>query len=87
MNYDRSLVVSFSERGTIIKIFRTKDGDLIQEFRRGNEAAEIYSLAFDLKSQYIACSSNKGTIHIFNVKKEGSQDAQNQKSFFGTIVS
>ena len=87
MNYDGSLVASSSERGTIIKIFRTKDGALIQVLRRGTEAAEIYSLAFDLKSQYIACSSNKGTIHIFNVKKEGSQDAQNQKSVFGTVVS
>ena len=87
MNYDGSLVASSSERGTIIKIFRTKDGALIQELRRGTEAAEIYSLAFDLKSQYIACSSNKGTIHIFNVKTEGKQDVQNQKSVFGTVVS
>ena len=55
MNYDGSLVASSSERGTIIKIFRTKDGALIQELRRGTEAAEIYSLAFDLKSLYIAC--------------------------------
>jgi WD40 repeat protein len=87
MNYDGSLVASSSERGTIIKIFRTKDGALIQELRRGTEAAEIYSLAFDLKSQYIACSSNKGTIHIFNVKKEGNQDVKNKKSFFGTLLS
>jgi WD40 repeat protein len=87
MNYEGTLVASSSERGTIIKIFRTKDCALIQELRRGTEPAEIYCLAFDLKSQYIACSSNKGTIHIFNIKKEGGQEVQNQKSVFGTVVS
>lgn len=87
MNYDGTLVASSSERGTIIKIFRTKDGALIQELRRGTEPAEIYCLAFDLKSQYIACSSNKGTIHIFNIKNGETQEVQNQKSVFGTVVS
>ena len=86
MNYDGTLVASASEKGTIIKIFQIKDGALIQELRRGSESAEIYSLAFDTKSLYIACSSNKGTIHIFNVKNE-KQEAQNQKSIIGTFVS
>ena len=89
MNYDGSLIASASERGTIIKIFRTIDGYPIQELRRGTEPAEIYSLAFDLKSKYIACSSNKGTIHIFNINNNQSEDneAKNQKSIFGNIVS
>ena len=89
MNYEGTLIASASERGTIIKIFRTKDGCNIQELRRGTEPAEIYSLAFDIKSKYIACSSNKGTIHIFNIHndKSGGNDLKNQKSIFGNIVS
>ena len=87
MNSDGSLVASASERGTLIKVFRVKDGAIIQELRRGTEAAEIYSIAFDFASSYIACSSNKGTIHIFNVKKEENTETQNQKSIFGTVVS
>ena len=89
MNYEGTLIASASERGTIIKIFRTKDGCNIQELRRGTEPAEIYSLAFDIKSKYIACSSNKGTIHIFNIhnNKSGGNDVKNQKSIFGNIVS
>ena len=87
MNYDGSLVASASGKGTLIKIFRVKDGAIIQELRRGTEAAEIYSLAFDFKSMHIACSSNKGTIHIFNVKNEENNETQNQKSIFGTVVS
>ena len=89
MNYDGSLIASASERGTIIKIFRTKDKCLIQELRRGTDPAEIYSLTFDIKSRYIACSSNKGTVHIFNIKNGNlsENETKNQKSFFGNVVS
>ena len=86
MNNDGSLVASASEKGTIIKIFKTKDSALIQELRRGTSAATIYSLAFDDKSKYIACSSNKGTVHIFNVKSD-EQEVQNQKSYIGSVAN
>ena len=89
MNYDGTLIASASERGTIIKIFKVKDGSFIQELRRGTEPAEIYSLSFDFKSRYIACSSNKGTVHIFNIKNEEikENEKKNQKSIFGNVVS
>jgi WD40 repeat protein len=86
MNYEGSLVASASIQGTIIRIYQTKDGALIQELRRGTKSSEIYSLVFDFRSQYIACSSNKGTIHIFNVKNEQNL-VKNQKSILGTITS
>ena len=86
INFDGSLIASASKQGTIIRIYQTKDGVLIQELRRGSKSSEIYTLIFDYKSQYIACSSNKGTIHIFNVKNEQNV-VQNQKSIFGTITS
>ena len=41
----------------------------MQEVRRGSDKAEIYSICFDKQSQWIACSSDKGTIHIFTVSK------------------
>ena len=86
MNYDGSLLASASKQGTIIRIYQTKDNTLIQELRRGTKSSAIYSLIFDSKSQYLACSSNTGTIHIFNVKNE-QNIVQNQKSIFGTITS
>ena len=86
MNYEGSLLASASIQGTIIRIYQTKDGALIQELRRGTKSSEIYSLVFDFRSQYIACSSNKGTIHIFNVKNEQNL-VKNQKSILGTITS
>ena len=87
MNYDGSLIASASERGTIIKVFKSKDGSLLQELRRGTEPAEIYSLAFDFKSRFIACSSNKGTVHIFNINNdEIDEKNKNQKSILGNVV-
>lgn len=43
-------------------------GECIQELRRGSEYATIYSIAYDIKSQWLACSSDSGTIHIFALK-------------------
>jgi WD40 repeat protein len=38
------------------------------QVRRGADRAEIYSLAFSNNLQYLAVSSDKGTIHVFNLK-------------------
>ena len=40
--------------------------------RRGTEKAEIYSICFDMKSQRLACSSDHGTIHVFQVQLDTS---------------
>ena len=45
----------------------------MHEVRRGSDKAEIYSICFDRSSQWIACSSDKGTIHIFTVPKTFSK--------------
>ena len=44
-----------------------EDGVFLQEVRRGAEKAEIFSLCFDLSSKFIACSSDRGTVHIFSL--------------------
>ena len=86
MNKDGSLLASASERGTIIRIYQTKDGDLIQELRRGLKNSEIFSLVFNYNSKYLACSSSQGTVHIFCVKNE-QNEVQNQKSVLGYIAN
>ncbi|KAL5656266.1 hypothetical protein ACJX0J_035585, partial [Zea mays] len=49
-------------------IYNAAEGNLLQEVRRGADRAEIYSLAFSNNLQYLAVSSDKGTIHVFNLK-------------------
>ena len=62
-----------SDKGTLIRLFSTEDATAIQEVRRGSDKAEIYSISFDRYSKYLACSSDKGTIHIFAVNKNGGK--------------
>ncbi|CAL5425177.1 unnamed protein product [Camellia sinensis] len=41
---------------------------LNKNVRRGADRAEIYSLAFSLTAQWLAVSSDKGTVHVFGLK-------------------
>lgn len=67
LNYQGTLLATASDKGTLIRLFSTEDGTPLQEVRRGSDKAEIFSIAFDKFSKWIACSSDKGTIHIFTV--------------------
>lgn len=60
-------------------MYDTDSGTQIQELRRGSDHADIYCLAFDPVSKYIACSSDKGTIHIFQVRADVHLAAQSKK--------
>lgn len=73
MNYDGSLLASASDKGTLIRLFRTDTGQLLHEVRRGIDKAEIYSVCFNSSSKLLACSSDKGTIHIFSLEKIDSK--------------
>ena len=67
LNYSGTLLATASEKGTIIRIFSTETGQPLQEVRRGTDKVEIYSICFDVKCRRLACCSDHGTIHIFNV--------------------
>ncbi len=57
-----------SEKGTVIRLHSIIDGKLLQEVRRGTEFANIFSISFDQYGQWMASSSDQGTIHVFSVK-------------------
>ncbi|XP_047327796.1 autophagy-related protein 18a-like [Impatiens glandulifera] len=68
LTQDGSMLATASTKGTLVRIFNTSDGSLLQEVRRGADRAEIYSLAFSSTAQWLAVSSDKGTVHVFNLK-------------------
>ena len=41
LSYDGSLLATASEQGTLIRIFNTENGNLLQEVRRGKDKADI----------------------------------------------
>ncbi|OHT16834.1 putative autophagy protein [Tritrichomonas foetus] len=67
LNYDGTLVATASSLGTVVKLYNTKTGSLIGQFRRGTLAAEIQSISFSPGSELLAVSSSKGTIHVFSI--------------------
>ncbi|KAI0385111.1 WD40 repeat-like protein [Hypomontagnella monticulosa] len=69
------LLATASEKGTIIRIFSTSSCAKLAERRRGSEFANIYSLRFSPSGNMLACTSDKGSLHIFDVpnpRKGGS---------------
>lgn len=68
LTMDGLLLATASEKGTLIRIFNTMDGSRLQEVRRGVDRAEINSIALSPNVQWLAASSDKGTVHIFNLR-------------------
>ncbi|MED6111803.1 Autophagy- protein 18a [Stylosanthes scabra] len=68
LTLDGQLIATASCKGTLIRIFDTDSGTLLQEVRRGANVAEIFSLAFSSAAQWLAVSSDKGTVHVFSLK-------------------
>lgn len=67
LNASGTRLATASEKGTLIRVYDTSSGDQLQELRRGADKARIYSISFNAPSTLVACSSDKGTIHVFKV--------------------
>lgn len=78
IDFSGRVLATASEKGTLIRIFLTEDASLLQEFRRGADKAQIYSISFNQSASLLACSSaDKSTIHIFAISKLGEIDGHN----------
>ncbi|SCU99355.1 LADA_0H19218g1_1 [Lachancea dasiensis] len=65
-----SMVATCSMQGTLIRIFSTHNGTLIEEFRRGLDRADLYEMVWSPRSTRLAIVSDKQTLHIFQVTDE-----------------
>ena len=65
LNQDGSRLATASDKGTLIRVFDTQTRQLLQELRRGMTRADVLCIAFHPFSNFIACSSDQGTIHVF----------------------
>jgi WD40 repeat protein len=63
------LIASASQKGTVIKIFSADGGELLQNLRRGSKGATITSIVFHPSLHIIACTSDRSSIHLFEIKK------------------
>ena len=67
LSYNGLLLATASEQGKKIRIFETITGENLQELNRGKEKADIKCISIDFKNQFIAVSSERGTIHIWSL--------------------
>ena len=67
LNSDGTLLATSSVQGTLIRIFRTENGERLGEMRRGKDPAIIHHLVFDPLTKYLACCSDRKTIHLFKI--------------------
>lgn len=86
LNRDGTRLASASEKGTLIRVFDTTSGDLIKEVRRGTKQAHIYSIAFSDDSNFLCCSSDTGTIHVFSMIDK-TQNRTSSFSFVGGYIA
>jgi WD40 repeat protein len=99
LSYNGLLLATSSEEGKKIRIFETETGEYLQELNRGKEKADIKCISIDFKNQFIAASSERGTIHIWSlfksiekIKKSGKiilneEDNNNKVSNVGSMFS
>ncbi|KAM3416671.1 SVP1-like protein 2 [Cercospora zeina] len=68
LSSDASLLATTSEQGTLIRVWSTKTTDQLAEFRRGMDHSVIYSLSFSPGNKFVASTSDKGTLHVFDLR-------------------
>ena len=65
LNLQGTRLATSSEKGTLVRVFDTKNGSLMHEFRRGANPANIYCINFNQDSSMLCVASDHGTVHIF----------------------
>lgn len=86
LNKDGTRVATASEKGTLLRVFDTTTKALIKEVRRGSKQAHIYSIAFSDDSNFLCCSSETGTIHVFSLVDK-TQNRTSSFSFVGGYIA
>jgi WD40 repeat protein len=67
LSADGDTVVTCSERGTVIRMYETSQGQLLREFQRSRSIADVYSMTISESRKYLVVASNKGTIHLYSL--------------------
>lgn len=78
INKSGTMVASASVLGTLIRIHSTTTTNLLYEFRRGIDKADITSMKFSHDDSKLAVLSDKYTLHIFNLEEQHHPEQQHQ---------
>ncbi|EXJ80545.1 hypothetical protein A1O1_08691 [Capronia coronata CBS 617.96] len=67
LSADGQFLATASETGTLIRVFSTANCTKVAELRRGVDPAYIFSIAISPNSSMLAVTSDKSTLHVFDL--------------------
>lgn len=70
LNVQGTRLATSSEKGTLIRVFDSQSGNMINELRRGANQANIYCINFNHDSMWLCVASDHGTVHVFAVEDQ-----------------
>jgi WD40 repeat protein len=73
LNKGGTKLASASVNGTMIRIFNVLNKQMIQEFKRGNGYAKIYSINFSNNDNTLSVTSDHGKAYIFLINNKDKQ--------------
>ncbi|KAK9739816.1 WD domain, G-beta repeat [Popillia japonica] len=68
LNQQGTRIATASNKGTLIRVWDSVTKARLVELRRGSDPATVYCINFSRDSDFLCCSSDKGTVHIFAIK-------------------
>ncbi|KAL2801186.1 WD40-repeat-containing domain protein [Aspergillus keveii] len=75
---DGEVLATASEAGTLIRTFATSNCAKMAELRRGLDHAVIFSLAISPSNNVLAVTSDKSTLHVFDIPHPSKNPYHNQ---------
>jgi WD40 repeat protein len=72
---DETKVATASEQGTLVRLWSYPSCTKIMEFRRGIDPATIFSLGFSKSGHILAATSDKATLHVFDLPLASAEPA------------
>jgi hypothetical protein len=79
LSKNNDMVATASEQGTIIRLWSFPSCTKLAEVRRGLDPAAIFSLAFSPSGSTLAFTSDKSTLHIYDLESTRNSDPKQHK--------
>lgn len=87
LSQDGSILVTASDKGTLLRMFNTTTGEKITEVRRGADHAVITDINLDASNKFLCCASDKGTIHVFSMNDDQQENKKSSLFAMGKVIS
>jgi len=80
MNASGKLIATASERGTVMKVFQSSDGQLLYRLRRSTRPAVISSITFRSDDRFLAVASTTSTVHVFKLDHSTANEQNSDRT-------